>query len=118
MKKIILLIALVSVFALQFCSTSKNAAANKKKKVPMLSWQTDISPVMQVRCTPCHFPETGKKKFLDTYTATRDNIDSILYRIQLTPDNPKFMPWKSKKEPLSDSLIQVFKLWKEQQMPN
>jgi hypothetical protein len=83
----------------------------------MLSWQKDISPVMQIHCSPCHFPETGKKKFLDTYTATRDNIDSILYRVQLPPDNPKFMPFKSKKEPLSDSLIQIFKLWKVQGMP-
>ena len=114
MKKPILLIALISIFALPFCSTSKKAMSDKK--MPALSWATDISPVMKIHCSPCHFPETGKKKFLDTYVATRDNIDSILYRVQLSPDNPKFMPWKSKKEPLSDSLIQVFKLWKEQGM--
>jgi len=114
MKKLILFFVVASIFALQFCSTTKKAAG---KNIPMLSYQKDISPVIQAHCSPCHFPETGKKKFLDTYTAAKDNIDSILYRVQLPPDNPKFMPWKSKKEPLSDSLIQVFKLWKSQGMP-
>jgi hypothetical protein len=72
---------------------------------------------MQMRCTPCHYPETGKKKLLNTYEATAESIDDILMRIQLPHDDPKFMPFKSKKEPLSDSLIQVFILWKEQKMP-
>lgn len=85
--------------------------------MPTVSWAKDISPVMQMRCTPCHYPETGKKKLLNTYEATAESIDDILMRIQLPHDDPKFMPFKSKKEPLSDSLIQVFILWKEQKMP-
>lgn len=87
-------------------------------KEPVVTYATDVAPIIQDRCTPCHFPETGKKKFLDTYVAARDNIDSILYRVQLPKDHPKFMPFKSKKEPLSDSLINVLKLWKAQEFPS
>lgn len=87
------------------------------KKDTVASYTADVAPIIQDRCSPCHFPETGKKKFLDTYQAARDNIDSMLYRVQLPVDHPKFMPFKSKKEPLSDSLINVLKLWKEQNFP-
>lgn len=87
-------------------------------KEPAVTYAADVAPIIQDRCTPCHFPETGKKKFLDTYVAARDNIDSILYRVQLPKDHPKFMPFKSKKEPLSDSLINVLKLWKAQEFPS
>jgi hypothetical protein len=76
-------------------------------------YTTDVAPIIQDRCTPCHFPESGKKKFLDTYNAVSTNIDDIIYRVDLPPDHPKFMPFKSKKEPLSDSLVNVLKLWKE-----
>jgi hypothetical protein len=47
-----------------------------------------------------------------------NNIDEILVRVQLPHDHDKFMPFKMKREPLSDSLVQVFKLWKQQGMPN
>ena len=87
-------------------------------KEPAVTYSADVAPIIQERCTPCHFPESGKKKFLDTYAAARDNIDSILYRVQLPKDHPKFMPFKSKKEPLSDSLINVLKLWKAQEFPS
>jgi len=118
MKKTILFtIAILSVIALQFCSTSKKAAS-ADKKAPMLSYLKDISPIMQIHCTPCHFPEQGgKKPPLDSYITVRNNIDSILYRVQLPKDDKKFMPFMSKKEPLSDSLIHVFIAWKDQGMP-
>ena len=117
MKKTLLFFALISVFALPFCSTSKNASG-KKKEVVLMSYQTDISPILQVHCTPCHFPVAGGKKApLDSYEAARTNIDAILYRVQLPATDMKFMPFMSKKEPLSDSLIQVIKLWKDQETP-
>lgn len=87
-----------------------------KKDAPpvvVVSYAKDVAPILIDRCTPCHFPDGGKKKFLDTYTAVSTNIDDIIYRIELPADSSKFMPFKSKKPPLSDSLIQVFKLWKE-----
>lgn len=118
MKKTILLFALISVIALPFCSTSKKAAGAKGKDEPKVSYATDVSPILQDHCTPCHFPGGGKRKFLDTYAAVSGNIDEILYRVQLPTDSLGFMPFKSKKAPLNDSLIHVIKLWKAQNMPN
>jgi hypothetical protein len=111
-KYLALLIMLASIIVLPFCKTTKQAAG-KTKSMPAVTYTADIAPIMADRCTPCHFPETGKKKFLDTYTAVKTNIDDILVRVMLPKDDPKFMPFKSKKEPLSDSLIMVLKTWRE-----
>jgi hypothetical protein len=118
MNKTYFLFFLIAVFALPFCTTSRKAARSKGKDETMTSYAVDISPILQDRCTPCHFPGGGKRKFLDTYAAVSGNIDEILYRVQLPADSLDFMPFKSKKAPLSDSLIQVIKLWKAQNMPN
>jgi len=84
---------------------------------PTVSYVTDVAPILQERCTPCHYPG-GKKKFLDTYAAVSENIDDIIYRVELPVDADGFMPFKSKKAPLSDSLIHVLKVWKSQKFPN
>jgi len=100
--------------ALPFCTTSKNAAGNQKKTAPTYVYNTDVAPILLAHCTPCHYPaEGGKKLALDSYAAVHDHVDDILMRVQLPKDDPKFMPFKSKKEPLSDSLIMVIKVWKE-----
>ena len=110
MKKLTLLgLILVSVCILPYCKTTKQAAGKPKS----VTYTADVAPILADRCTPCHFPESGKKKFLDTYAAVQTNIDDILMRVQLPKEDPKFMPFKSKKEPLSDSLIMVLKTWKE-----
>jgi hypothetical protein len=90
----------------------------KKMKEPALTYEADVAPIFATHCTPCHFPPNGQKKPLNTYEAVRDNVDAILYRVQLPHDDPKFMPFKMKKEPLSDSLINVIKLWKEEGFGN
>lgn len=112
MKKYIIPLFLFSaILILPYCTTVKKSAA--VTTVPSYTYVSDVAPIIQARCTPCHFPETGKKKFLDTHEAVSSTIDDILYRVQLPHDNPKFMPFKNKKEPLSDSLVMVLKVWKE-----
>jgi hypothetical protein len=116
MKYILVLLIISAFLILPFCTTAKKARGEKAEA--RFSYVTDIAPVMQVHCSPCHFPDGGKQKFLDTYASVSMRIDDILYRVQLPTDSLRFMPFKSKKEPLNDSLIQVFKHWKSQQMPN
>lgn len=111
-KLAVLAILFASVFILPYCKTTKQAAGTDKK-MPAVTYTADVAPIMADRCTPCHFPETGKKKLLDTYVAVKTNIDDILMRVQLPVTDPKFMPFKSKKAPLSDSLVMVLKIWKE-----
>ena len=117
MKKVYLLFLLAFAFALPFCTTSKKAVGDKNMKLPTVSYVSDISPLMKAHCSPCHFPEDGgKKPPFDSYETVRNNVDSILFRVQLPQANPKFMPFKLKKPALSDSLINVIKVWKAEGM--
>lgn len=108
----------LTIFAccfLTYCTTTKNVAA-KKQDAPTYTYTADVAPILIHRCTPCHFPDTGRKLPLNTYTAVHDNIDAVIARVSLPHDDPKFMPFRNKKEPLSDSLIMVLKVWKEEGM--
>jgi len=83
----------------------------------VISYTNDIRPLMLNSCTPCHFPERGKKKMLDTYEAVAENIKDIVHRINLPVENEEFMPFKSKKAPLTADEIKVIELWQKQGMP-
>ncbi len=112
MKKIFLVTAgFCCLVILQNCSSSKKAA-----KTPVVSFSKDVMPVMQASCTPCHFPSAGRKEPLNTYDAVKNHIADIIVRIKLPQSDARFMPWKNKKPPLSDSLINVFVEWQKQNM--
>lgn len=115
--RFIFLILLLATIFIQ-CSGPKKVTAVKSETKPLklVSYATDIKPILLKHCTPCHFPETGKKKFLDTYQSARDNIMDIIARVQLNRSDEKFMPFKLKKEPLSDSLITILKTWRSSGM--
>ena len=82
-----------------------------------LSYQKDIAPIMTTSCTPCHLPPNGRKLPLENYDHVKQNIDSIIARVKLPKEADGFMPFKSKKPALNDSLIAVLVAWKEQNMP-
>ena len=98
-----------------FCKTAQKAVSTTT--TPTLSFEQNILPIMTQSCTPCHFPETGRKKVLDTYDAVKDNIVDIMARVQLPQDDPKFMPFKGKKPALTEAEINQFKEWVAQGMP-
>ena len=99
----------VSVMGCKSRQTAANAVT--------ISYQTDISPLFLRSCTPCHFPEKGKKKLLNTYAAVAENIDDIIHRVKLPADHKDFMPFKSKREPLTAQEIEMIELWEKQGMP-
>ena len=101
---------------LQFCSTSRTTTKPEPVAARVVSYTQDIQPIMAAKCAPCHFPETGKKKKLNTYLAVRDNYKEILVRVQLPADHEDFMPLKGKKEPLTAAEIQLLKDWGEGKM--
>lgn len=82
-----------------------------------MSYQRDIKPIIQRSCTPCHFPARGRKVMLNTHTAVVENIDEIMKRTQLSSLDEGFMPFKSKREPLSKEEIELFKMWIAENMP-
>lgn len=117
-RVILLLLAMFSVLLVHYqCSLQNTASASGyKNDLSSVSYARDIAPIMSAKCTPCHFPDEGRKKMLDTYTAVKANIDTILRRIQLEENERGFMPFKSKKPPLTEEEIELFKKWKSQGM--
>lgn len=83
-----------------------------------VSYVRNIQPIMAESCSPCHYPEKGKKELLDTYDATARFIDDIIYRVQLPADSSQFMPYKSKKMPLTLDQIQMLIDWRDAGMPD
>ncbi len=111
----VLMVAMIS----QFCTSTKQPTQESAKiSGPVVSYATDIKPVMLQSCTPCHFPDQGKKKMLDTYESTKANIQDILTRVQLPEDEIKYMPFKSKKPALTSEEIMKIKRWVAQGFPN
>jgi len=113
-KALILTTCICALVILQNCGSSKKV---NKAKGPTVSFEKDIMPIMQSRCTPCHFPPDGRKKPLNTYDAVKANITDIIARVKLPQSDNGFMPWKNKKPALSDSMINVLVEWQKQNMP-
>lgn len=120
MKDLIKIIAPLCLFIIatlfQNCSSTKTASSKQDTSEVQVSYETDIKPIMLAKCTPCHFPENGRKKMLDTYTATSTNIKTILHRVQLPVDDTQYMPFKSKREAVTSDEIELLETWMDQGM--
>lgn len=111
MKKVLFfgLIAISSLL-LSNCGSSKKAAA-----APKATFSKEITTIMQTKCTPCHIPSKGgKKTAYDVYDNVKADIDDIIRRVELNPDQRGFMPMRHEK--LDSATIAVFKKWKEEGM--
>jgi len=106
------IVALFSVIFFQNCKSGKN-----KYVAPTYIYSKDIAPILQTSCTPCHFPPEGKKEALNSYETVKDNIVEIIRMVQLPKDNHDFMPFKSKKPPLTESQIAMLITWQNEGMP-
>lgn len=116
-KKLITLFIFLAIF-LQYCKSAQTTSITKSKKnMVVVSYLKDVLPLMEKNCTPCHFPEFGKKKMLNTYETTKESINEILTRVQLPVNHEEFMPYKSKKPQLTSSEINLLKEWVKQNMP-
>jgi cytochrome c553 len=112
MKKIYVssLIVMMAVF-LSYCHTAKKAAT-EPPAAAAITYEKSVQPIIMNSCAPCHVPSKGgNKEALDTYANAKKDIDGILHRIQLNPEERGFMPMRHPK--LSDSDIAVFKQWKD-----
>ena len=79
-----------------------------------VAYENDIAPIFETKCTPCHYPEKGKKKHLNTYAAVKSTIDDIIERVEKKPDEKGYMPFRGKKEALTASEIKTLKDWVDQ----
>jgi protein-arginine kinase activator protein McsA len=119
-NKLSIFVALLSIITLSFCSSGKKtmtASNNAPHPKPAFTYEKDVAPIMMASCSPCHFPESGKVKPLDTYEAAAKNIDDIVQRVQLPVDHEGYMPFKSKRPALTEREIAILKKWQEDKMP-
>jgi len=111
MKKIYVsaLVIMMAMF-LSYCHTAKKAAA--AAPAPPVTFEANIQPIVMSACSPCHTPSKGgNKEPLDVYANAKKDVDDILHRIQLNPQDRGFMPMRHPK--LDDSTIAVIKKWKD-----
>lgn len=73
---------------------------------------SDIKPVIEVKCSPCHLPDKGgfKASFANFDSASK-RINEMIRRVQLNPSEPGYMPFKSKRETLTAAELASFKAW-------
>lgn len=112
-SRYLLLIAAFGLIIYQSCTSTKKAASTNLAAV---SYEKDIKPIMIASCTPCHFPDEGKKKYLDTYNSVSSNIDDIIERVKMPQDQKGFMPFQLKKPALTAEEIALLEEWKESGM--
>jgi membrane-bound lytic murein transglycosylase B len=98
---------LAAVLMFQFCSSSKKAAS----KEVAVTYDANVKPVIQSSCAPCHIAGKGNKKPLDNFADASSVADDIIARIQKSPEERGFMPFKHAR--LSDADIAVFVGWKK-----
>lgn len=92
------------------CSSTKKTAGTA---VPKATYANDVSVVIMNNCAPCHIPAKGGfKKSYDNFENVKTDIDEMIRRISLNPGEKGFMPFK-KNVQLSDSVIMVFKKWRD-----
>src|SRR3954469_8699372 len=102
MKKYILLF--LSAGLIIAACTRKSAPASSS--IAKVTYTAGVMPILQNSCTPCHYPsQGGKVTSFEGYDAVKSNIDQMITRVQLDPSNPKFMPFRSKKPPLTPAQI-------------
>ena len=106
MRKVSIALGLfTTAFIFQFCSSSKKAA------VAPITYESNVKPVIEASCAPCHIAGKGNKKSLDNYAEASTTAEDIIARIQKNPGEHGFMPMRNPK--LSDSTIAVFIDWQK-----
>lgn len=111
------IIALGSVILFVAACSQKTAPASAlspdpKYDGPKVTYTKDIAPIMERSCAPCHYPKMdGNKEALDTYEAVKNELEDVVYRVQLPSDHFRHMPYRGKKPDLSAEEIQMLKNW-------
>jgi hypothetical protein len=120
MRRVLLFI--VVVFSAAFFQNCKSKQIPYVAPTPVdlstkLTYTKDIAPVLQASCSPCHFPQEGKMRALNSLEAVRNHISEIIYSVKLPKENHDFMPFKNKKPALTESQIADLEAWQKGGMP-
>jgi hypothetical protein len=109
MKQMLVMATLCcTALMLAYCGGSKKAQV-AAKPAPV-TFEGNVKPIVMATCSPCHTPGNGRLPSYLTAENTQKDIDDIVHRISLQPNERGFMPMRHAR--LSDSSINVFKQWK------
>lgn len=111
MKKVLLVASVAAAVA--FTQKMESVSPVKKAVDPAAMYLSDIKPLMETKCAPCHIPEKGGfKTSFANYDSAAKYIDAMIVRVQLDPSDPKYMPFRSKRPAVSPEELTVMKNWK------
>ena len=105
-KNFVLACLIATAFVFYNCHGSKKATSS----APKLTYDTNLKAVIETNCTPCHIAGKGNKKPYDNFANVKTDIDEMIRRIELNPEERGFMPFKHPKLP--DATIAIFKQWR------
>ena len=113
MKSLFTVITLVTLIVFVSCAkktTSAGSTATETPKAKATSYTTDVLPLLQAKCSPCHFPSKGGNKAnFETYASASKFGSEMVTRVQKNPGERGFMPMRNPK--LSDTDIALLKKW-------
>jgi len=110
MKKITFGLILVAVIVFTACTKKASPGKTVEKTT---SYTTDIVPLLQAKCTPCHLPSKGGNKAnFENYEGAKKYGTAMLERVMLNPGDRGFMPFKHAKLPEAE--IAIIKKWIDQ----
>lgn len=114
MKKILIPIEFLLIIIVAACSkkiTADQSVATAPAAKAM-SYTITVKPLMEAKCTPCHFPsKRGFKANFENHASAKQFATDMVRRIELNTTDHGFMPLKNPK--LSAEEIAVFKNWVE-----
>jgi hypothetical protein len=106
MKYVFMAIAFATLVAFISCAKKTTATAAVKPT----SYTTDVLPLLQVKCSPCHIPSKGgnKANFENYASASKFGV-AMVSRVMLNPGERGFMPMRGQKIPENE--IALLKKW-------
>lgn len=105
MKKNLFLLTLLGVVIFGACTKKASPA-----KVRLMTYTSDIAPLMQAKCGPCHLPSKGgNKDNFENYENAKAHGAEMLERVTKNPEERGFMPKMNPK--LSEAEITVIRKW-------
>jgi hypothetical protein len=111
MKKNLFVLTLAGITVFAAC-TKKASPGNTAKQT---TYATDIVPLIQAKCAPCHLPSKGGfKANFENYEGAKKYGAAMLARVLLNPTDRGFMPFKHDKLPAEE--IAIIKNWVDQGM--
>lgn len=115
MKQLFAALTLVTLIIFASCAkktTSAGSSTTEAAKPKATSYTTDVLPLLQAKCTPCHFPSKGGNKAnFETYATASKYGAAMLERVQKNPGERGFMPMRNPK--ISETEIATIKKWIE-----